>query len=438
MRRPKMKRLALKLIALFTITLSAATQLRAQNPIGSWQATLPDGSQGVRIMLKIDKGETSGTDSWKGTLYTINQANKGYPTTTLNITGALIRFSIDSYHVSYEGTFSPDGNSITGTFTQGKSQPLTFNRATEATAWPTDSTPHKVQFVPVEADVKLEVLDWGGTGRPLVLLSGLGNDAHVYDKFALKLTPNYHVYGITRRGFGASSVPLPTVANYNADRLGDDVLAVISALKLNRPIVVGHSIAGEELSSIGSRHPEKVAGLIYLDAAFPYAYYNHANTDPILDMVDVRTQIDALQAGAVLEPKFVDNMLTSVAQLEKDMQKTKDDLAKMQPPYPPPPPPLGLAILFGVQKYTQIPAPILSIMACPHDFGDDFHATPEGKAAIVKEDEARCTAQADAFQSGIPSAHVVRLRNADHYVFRSNEADTLREMNAFIATLPKD
>jgi pimeloyl-ACP methyl ester carboxylesterase len=201
---------------------------------------------------------------------------------------------------------------------------------------------------------------------------------------------------------------------------------------------VGHSIAGEELSSIGSRHPEKVAALIYLDAAFPYAYYNHANTDWNLDMVDVRNQINALQAGAVLEPKFVDDMLTSIALLEKDMQDIKKELAMMQPPYPPPPPALGLAINFGEQKYTKIPVPILSIVACPHDFGDDVHATPQEKAAIVKEDEARCTAQADAFQSGIPSAHVVRLRNVDHYVYKSNEADTLREMNAFIATLPKD
>lgn len=434
-----MKRLALRIIALFTITLSAASQLLAQNPLGSWQATLPAGSQGLRIMLKVEKGETNGAaKSWKGTLYSIDQARKGFPTTTLTITGALIKFTIDDYHVSYEGTISPDGNSITGTFTQGKSQSLTFDRATEATAWPIDPSPHRVQFVPIEGDIKLEVLDWGGAGRPLVLLTGLGDDAHVYDKFALKLTPNYHVYGITRRGFGASSAPPPTVANYNADRLGDDVLAVISALNLNRPIVVGHSIAGEELSSIGSRHPEKVAALIYLDAAFPYAYYNHANTDWNLDMVDVRNQINALQAGAVLEPKFVDDMLASVALLEKDMQGIKKELAMMQPPYPPPPPPLGLAIKFGQQKYTQIPAPILSIVVCPHDFGDDVHATPEGKAAIVKEDEARCTAQADAFQSGLPLAHVVRLPNADHYVFKSNEADTLREMNAFIATLPKD
>jgi len=41
----------------------------------------------------------------------------------------------------------------------------------------------------VDDNVKLEVLDWGGTGRPLVLLAGLGNTAHVFDDFAPKLTP---------------------------------------------------------------------------------------------------------------------------------------------------------------------------------------------------------------------------------------------------------
>jgi alpha-beta hydrolase superfamily lysophospholipase len=64
-----------------------------------------------------------------------------------------------------------------------------------------------VQFVPVEKDIKLEVLDWGGTGRPIVLLAGLGGTAHAFDEFAAKLTPRYHVFGITRRGFGESSTP---------------------------------------------------------------------------------------------------------------------------------------------------------------------------------------------------------------------------------------
>ena len=61
-----------------------------------------------------------------------------------------------------------------------------------------DHSPHTVQFVTVDHDVKLEVLDWGGSGRPVVLLAGLGYDAHVFDTFAPKLSSTCHVYGITR------------------------------------------------------------------------------------------------------------------------------------------------------------------------------------------------------------------------------------------------
>ncbi|MGB6405785.1 MAG: hypothetical protein WBE31_08250 [Candidatus Sulfotelmatobacter sp.] len=52
-----------------------------------------------------------------------------------------------------------------------------------------DSTPHKVQFVTLDKNAKVEVLDWGGTGQPLILVPGLGDTAHVFDSFALKLTP---------------------------------------------------------------------------------------------------------------------------------------------------------------------------------------------------------------------------------------------------------
>src|SRR5215469_8809525 len=70
-----------------------------------------------------------------------------------------------------------------------------------------DPSPHKVQFATVEEGVRLEVLDWGGSGSNVVLLAGSGNTAHVFDGFAEKLTSFCHVYGITRRGFGASSHP---------------------------------------------------------------------------------------------------------------------------------------------------------------------------------------------------------------------------------------
>jgi non-heme chloroperoxidase len=60
--------------------------------------------------------------------------------------------------------------------------------------------------------------------------------------------------------------------NYSADHLGDDVLTVMKALHIERPVLVGHSIAGQELSSIGSHFSEKVSGLIYLDAATGFAF----------------------------------------------------------------------------------------------------------------------------------------------------------------------
>jgi non-heme chloroperoxidase len=69
-----------------------------------------------------------------------------------------------------------------------------------------DPSPHTIRFVTVDRDVRLEVLDWGGSGTPIILLAGGGNTAHVFDYFASKLTAHNHVYGITRRGFGCLRV----------------------------------------------------------------------------------------------------------------------------------------------------------------------------------------------------------------------------------------
>src|SRR5215467_16230895 len=142
--------------------------------------------------------------------------------------------------------------------------------AQKSDAW-RDPSPHTIQFVQVDKDVRLEVLDWGGSGRAVILLAGGGNTAHVFDEFAPKLTANYRVYGITRRGFGASGyAPFQDPAR----GLGEDILAVIRALKLNKPVLVGHSIAGVELSSVATLHPNSIAGVVYLEAAYPYAFEN--------------------------------------------------------------------------------------------------------------------------------------------------------------------
>ena len=297
-----------------------------------------------------------------------------------------------------------------------------------------DTSTHTVQFVTVDKDVKVEVLDWGGSGRPLIFLAGGGRTAHDYDEFAPKFTTKYHVFGMTRRGFGNSSKPAATPANYAADRLGDDVLAVMNALKMNRPVLVGHSLAGEELSSIGSRYPEKVAGLIYLDAAYPWAYYDQAHGDSWLDMLAVKKDLDALGAGATYDRAFVQDLSANVSRLAKDMPDEAKRLASMPGGVPGAPPPISLAMLFGEQKYTKIPVPILAISAVPHNL-DGAPGDAATKAAMKVADLARTTALANTFEAGVPSAHVIRIANADHTVFRSNEAEVFREMDAFLSNL---
>lgn len=365
-----MSRRAVRILAALVLCSGAAS---AQDLSGDWQGAL--GAAPLRLILHVEKGDGA---TWKATLASIDQSpdwGAAMPVDAVTLQGSTLEFSIAALRGTYTGTVAADGNSIDGTWSQGRPLPLSLVRATPETAWK-DSSPHSVRFVTVDTDVKLEVLTWAGpqarTVRTLVLVPGLGNTAHVFDKLAPKLAAGYRVVGVTRRGFGASSAPS---SGYAADRLGDDVLAVTEALSISRPVLVGHSLGGEELSSIGSRYPDKVAGLIYLDAGYSYAFYA-----PGLD------------------------------------------------PIPEPPtqqlPPIIAAIQDGMQRYSEIRPPILAIYALPHAPGTVPPALDAKGEAIAK-----------AFETALPHARVVRLPQANHFVFMSNEADVLREMEAFLGTL---
>ena len=101
-----------------------------------------------------------------------------------------------------------------------------------------DTSGHKVSFVTVEPGVQLEVLDWGGIGQTLVLLTGIGDNAHVFDEFAYQFTDRFHVIGITRRGFGRSSQP---AHGYDLDTRARDDITVLDKLNIREAVFVGHS-----------------------------------------------------------------------------------------------------------------------------------------------------------------------------------------------------
>jgi pimeloyl-ACP methyl ester carboxylesterase len=145
-----------------------------------------------------------------------------------------------------------------------------------------DHTPHKVTFVEVEPGVRLEVVDWGGPRkqRTMVLLTGLGDNAHVYDQFAFQFTDDFRVIGITRRGFLPSSQP---GHGYDVDTRARDDIAVLDALGIAKATFVGHSLAGSELSKIGELYASRVESLVYLDAADLAERFSPSRLEPPSD-----------------------------------------------------------------------------------------------------------------------------------------------------------
>jgi non-heme chloroperoxidase len=304
-----------------------------------------------------------------------------------------------------------------------------------------DTSPHTQCFVEVEPGVELEVLDWGGTGRPVVLLAGRGSTAHVFDELAPKLTPHYRVYGITRRGHGNSTA---TLSGFLADSLADDVLAVMDSLKIRDPVLIGHSLAGQELSSIGSRHPERVAGLVYLDAGFHFAFYAvpglasvRVAQRKLARLADPSVGLTVRERSAIVRELLETDLPDLEAYLRGYQERIDAYTGDLDAVLPRPDPnPRNRALALGQQKYTDIRAPVLAIFALPREVPERFADDPEMRARWDSASVANLSPQIDAFERGVPTARVVRLPHASHHVFRSHEADVLREIRAFIAGLP--
>jgi fermentation-respiration switch protein FrsA (DUF1100 family) len=93
---------------------------------GDWQGTLSAGGNQLRIGLHITAAKDG---SLTATFDSIDQGVNGVPITVIALNNSKLTFTIDSAHVTYEGTVNQNATEIDGSFTQGQSFPLDFKRA---------------------------------------------------------------------------------------------------------------------------------------------------------------------------------------------------------------------------------------------------------------------------------------------------------------------
>jgi len=323
-----------------------------------------------------------------------------------------------------------------------------------------DPSPHAVKFVTVEEGVQLEVLDWGGSGQTLVLLAGLGDTAHVYDDFAVPLIARYHVLAITRRAFGRSSAP---ATGYGYARLGEDVMRVVDALGIDKPIVIGHSFAGEEMHELGARYPEKIAALVYVDAAFNRGddsdneAYNAAaqglpnlpgpGTRDMASFTTLRSYLERTQGAAGpeghLRAKFLTNPDGSIrGQWTPDLpirQEYTKEMRAAYNPYNPAPIRVPALAIYAVPKSVEdfMRRGSTSRVRFPEDFIDSTTKDPALRARVEKLfqlERARFEGHANWFRQFARQARVMEV-SGPHYIFLTNAADVVRQIDDFVALL---
>ena len=129
-----------------------------------------------------------------------------------------------------------------------------------------DTSPHRESVVTANG-VRLELLDWGGTGTPLILIHGLGDSPHIYDDLAPLLAADFHVLAYGRRGHASSEKKGP----YDNATLTEDLKQLLDSLKIERASLLGWSMGGNEITEFAARYPKRVAGLIYLDGAYDWS-----------------------------------------------------------------------------------------------------------------------------------------------------------------------
>lgn len=302
-----------------------------------------------------------------------------------------------------------------------------------------DTSAHHVQFVTVGPDVRLEVLDWGGNGPPLLFLAGLDDTGHEFDDFAPKWTKQFHVLALTRRGFGASTQPK---SGYQIDSLANDIRVVLDSLHIDRVILVGHSLAGDELTRFASSWPDRVSRLVYFDAAHDRVPLREmsakypAPAPPTMTAGDSATPVAFQEYNyRAFGVRMTLGEILSIAVFGPDGRYLRDVT----------PATVDSSILSELEhpRYAAIRAPALAFYVV-------YDSVPQLFPTYAQMDSANrvkarrffeafgpwATGERVRFTSEMRQGRAVEIHGAHHYVFMSNEAQVMREMMAFLESDP--
>ena len=280
----------------------------------------------------------------------------------------------------------------------------------------------------------LHFVDWGGHGPDLVLVTGLDDSARIFDELASLLRPHHRVIGVTRRGFCASGA---SSGGYDADTLARDVSGFMQAVGIVHADLVGHSMAGLELTRIAASNPDQVRRLVYLDAATDKSpIINLIQKDPAGNREPPLGALDSFTDLRVWTQELLKSKSPAIeANLRQCFISKSGHLVARTPPQ------VDAAVLSTLSTdhpdYSRLRAPALAIYSdtraadqMPPGAPPELQAATNAFSRQVMEpwhslEKAR-------FQIEIPCGTVVQVVGARHYFFLERPRQTAAWIDAFL------
>jgi esterase len=156
--------------------------------------------------------------------------------------------------------------------------------------------------------MKLQFNDFGDAavdGPAIIILHGLFGSGRNWASFAKYFSTTHRVLTVDLRNHGSS--PWDDEMTYPA--MAEDVLELIAAEGLEKPVLLGHSMGGKVAMTAALSQPGLIAGLILADIA-PVTYsHSHAGLVTLMQALDIASYTRRSEADADLAKSIEDATL---------------------------------------------------------------------------------------------------------------------------------
>jgi pimeloyl-ACP methyl ester carboxylesterase len=286
---------------------------------------------------------------------------------------------------------------------------------------PAPGNPYAMSIAPAErfdAGV-LSVERFGSGGRPLVLIPGLASGAWAWQDAVRTFSGKHAVYVVTLPGFDGRA---PIDGNV-MDAARDSLRTLITSRKLDKPVLIGHSLGGTLAFAFAEDTPQLVGGVVAIDGlpVFP----GMENMPPEMRAqaaAQFRTRLASVDKNAFAGQQKAYMQTVGVLDMSKGealaQLSAKSDPAGVARAAADD---MALDLRPGLSKIT---APVLLVSPYYAPDATQFGMTEEAKTAYYK-----------SLVNGAPKVEVVSIAPSRHFVMFDQPQQLADTINRFLSKL---